>query len=81
MIQDLPICFDCQTRVNSLADAVFAPPWHDDPTFPSAAFHPLCLMRWRDRRHVARDAMLATLRLHFTGECECDLHEPDEERE
>lgn len=46
-IQDTPVCFECHERVdNSL---VFeAPCGHE--RCPSAVFHGLCLMRWREQR-------------------------------
>ena len=46
-VQDTPICFDCHEPVDS--SLVFeAPCGHDG--CPSAVFHGLCLMRWRELR-------------------------------
>lgn len=46
-LHDRPRCFDCCDVVDH--DPIFAAPCdHDD--CPSAVFHPLCLMRWRERR-------------------------------
>lgn len=74
MIQEVPICFDCERRIESVSDAVFANPARDELDAPSAIFHPLCLMRWRERREEAmkrfRAAHEAFLR-HVNGECSC----------
>ena len=73
MIQERPVCFDCEKRIDS-NDFVFAPPFSDDPTDESAVFHPLCLMRWRERREELqaryREAHAAFMR-HLSGECGC----------
>lgn len=46
-MQDYPICYRCQRRVDY--DPVFeAICGHDE--CPSAVFHGLCLMEWRDHR-------------------------------
>lgn len=71
MIQDRPVCFDCETRIDY--DPVFAPPWHDDLTYPSAAFHGICLMRWRERRAYVR----RVVERHLKRECSC--YDPDAE--
>lgn len=75
MIHELPICFDCETRISCLADAVFASPFYDeDPHAPTACFHGICLMRWRERR----DTVLERVAQHFRGECpDCQMPESD----
>lgn len=74
MIHDRPVCFDCEEPVQSLTDAVFAPPMCDHADCGSAIFHPLCLMRWRERRDQMyaqmQGAKQAFLR-HLSGECDC----------
>lgn len=74
MIQHKPVCFDCDTVVENLADAVFAPPWCDHQGCSSATFHGICLMRWRDRRQELRTQMekrMEAFRRHVEGECDC----------
>lgn len=78
MIQDRPVCFDCEERVTNLTDAVFAPPYLDDPTAPSAIFHPICLMRWRERRDALRERIYDALRRHAARECSCFEDAPDD---
>lgn len=73
MIQDRPVCFDCETQVDY--DPVFAPPWDDRPTSPSAVFHGVCLMRWRERRDTVRKVV----ERHLKQECSC--YKPDAEAE
>lgn len=80
MIHELPICFDCNERIERLDEAIFASPWYDeDPQAPTACFHGLCLMRWRERRDelIARiKDFQERLELHFRGECpDCQLPE------
>lgn len=75
MIQTKPFCFDCDTPVASLADAVFAPPWCDHEDCASAVFHGVCLMRWRERRdqvHQRVQAQIEAFRRHREGECGCE---------
>ena len=51
-MQELPICFDCNTEIKS--EPVFeAPCGHDDCR--SAVFHGLCLMEFREQRESATD--------------------------
>lgn len=74
MIQTQPICFGCEERIESVTDAVFAPPWCDHPQCASASFHGLCLMTWRDRRQELRlqiERRMEEFRRHATGECDC----------
>lgn len=75
MIQDRPVCFDCEEAIDSMADVVFAPPFEDEAhRAVSACFHGLCLMRWRERRGEIRERIrLAheSFMRHVTGECGC----------
>lgn len=50
MLQDLPICFDCTERIDHspVFEALCS-----HPTCPSAVFHGVCLMRWREKREEA----------------------------
>lgn len=82
MIHELPICFDCETRIERIDEVVFASPLYDnDPTAPTACFHGLCLMRWRDRRAAIvehLDTLTNVLMAHFRGECpDCQTPESD----
>lgn len=46
-MQDRPICFQCHEAIEH--SSVFeAPCGHED--CPSASFHGICLMEWRERR-------------------------------
>lgn len=46
-LQDVPVCLVCAEKVRA-SDAVFeAPCGHED--CPSAVYHGLCLMEWRDK--------------------------------
>lgn len=78
MIQTFPRCFGCERQVEY--GAVYAPPTCDHEECPSAVFHGLCLMEWRERREQlqerAREAFAAFLR-HVSGECGC----PEQDRE
>ena len=71
MIQDRPICFECEKVVEH--DPVFAPPFGDDMSRESAVFHGLCLMQWREKREELikrmREAHTAFLR-HLNGDCD-----------
>ena len=54
-MQEVPICFNCGEGV-SVADSVFeAPCGHDE--HPTAIWHGLCLMDWRDNREVMAKRM------------------------
>lgn len=51
LMQRLPVCFTCDNPVEY--DPLFeAPCGHDQ--HPSAVFHPLCLMEWREMVAEAR---------------------------
>lgn len=53
-MQDRPVCFTCDQRIETNAEIVFeAPCGHLDCS--SAVFHPLCLMTWRERRDNFRE--------------------------
>lgn len=71
-VQDVPRCFGCEEPVTH--DAVYAAPLCEHETCPTAVFHPLCLMEWREhaaeRLEQFRAARAAFLR-HVNGECEC----------
>lgn len=57
-MQDRPVCLRCDKRIDH--DPVFeAPCGHD--RCPSAVFHGLCLMEWRE----ARDQFIQRLRKRF----------------
>lgn len=74
MIQNRPVCFDCDMLIESLTDAVFAPPFCDHLDCASAVFHGICLMRWRERREeIYRrvEARMEAFRRHVEGECDC----------
>lgn len=49
-LHERPLCFDCVKPVEY--DPIYAAPC-DHQDCPSAVFHPLCLMRWRERRDEA----------------------------
>lgn len=54
-MQGAPVCFNCDEAV-SAADAVFeAPCGHDE--HPSAVWHGLCLMEWRENHEAAMRIM------------------------
>lgn len=62
-LQTAPRCFDCIEEV-SASDAVFeAPCGHDD--CPSAVFHGLCLMTWRENREVVFKRLAEAARDYF----------------
>lgn len=74
MIQQKPVCFGCEDPIDSLGDAVFAPPWCDHQECCSATFHGLCLMKWRDKRQEIRtqiERRMEAFRRHAEGECDC----------
>lgn len=74
MIQNQPICFGCEVRIDNLGDAVFAPPWCDHPGCCSATFHGICLMTWREKRQEIRvqiERRMEAFRRHVEGECDC----------
>ena len=49
LMQERPICFQCDSAIQANADMVFeAPCGHDDCS--SAVFHAICLFDWRERR-------------------------------
>ena len=50
-LQDRPICFHCDTPIES-NDFVFCAPC-DHEECPSVVFHPICLMEWRQHRDEA----------------------------
>ena len=52
-VQLRPICWKCAHRVEH--DPVFAAPCDHDEC-PSAVFHGLCLMEWREERDRAMEA-------------------------
>lgn len=61
MMRRYPICWDCEKEVS------------DDPIFesicghedcPSAVFHGLCLMRWREQREIANRIVKAFIESH-----------------
>lgn len=61
-MQERPVCFGCDEAVDDPVSMVFeAPCGHD--TCPSAVFHGLCLMEWREK---GRDNMRRFSR--FIGE-------------
>lgn len=48
-MQDRPICFHCDKKVETNSEMVFeAPCGHNDCS--SAVFHAICLFGWRERR-------------------------------
>jgi hypothetical protein len=50
VLHDLPVCFDCQTRIEN--SPVFAAIC-GHATCPSVVFHGLCLMEWREKQQRA----------------------------
>ncbi len=46
-VQEAPICWGCQERIEH--SVVYAAPC-DHEECPSACFHGLCLMEWREKR-------------------------------
>lgn len=49
-MQDRPVCFKCDKKIETNAEMVFeAPCGHDHHS--SAVFHGICLMDWREHRH------------------------------
>jgi hypothetical protein len=74
VIHHKPVCFDCDSPIESGSDVVYAPPMCDHADCGSACFHPLCLMRWRERRDVARERaqkIAEGFAAHMNGECSC----------
>ena len=64
-LQERPICFDCRQEV-SASDAVFeAPCGHDG--CPSAAWHGVCLMRWREQSQDGYRAFMRYIVEHLRG--------------
>lgn len=53
-VQDRPICWRCETKIE--IEPVYAAPCDHDEC-PSAVFHGLCLMEWREERNRAEEAM------------------------
>ena len=61
-IQNIPRCFVCVEAIEG--DMVFeASCGHEQCS--SAAFHPICLMRWRDIKHMDHPDMLKIIRRWF----------------
>lgn len=74
MIQDRPVCFDCCTPILTNDEIIWSPPMREDPLSPSASFHGVCLMRWRERRETIRAQMESArqaFEAHVNGECSC----------
>lgn len=69
MIQDRPVCFHCDTRIEQ--QPVFAPPWCDDPECSSAVFHGVCLMIWREHLDELRKLARARQERHENKQCGC----------
>ena len=53
-VQERPICWRCEAKVEY--DPVYAAPC-DHESCPSAVFHGLCLMEWREERNRAEEAL------------------------
>ncbi len=52
-VQTRPVCWHCGERVEH--DPIFAAPCDHDEC-PSAVFHGLCLMEWREHRNRLEEA-------------------------
>lgn len=69
MIQDRPVCYRCDLKIES--DPVFAPPFCDDEECSSAVFHGICLMQWREHLDSVRQEVKKRQERHEARECGC----------
>lgn len=76
-MQERPVCLNCHEEIDDPVSLVFeAPCGHD--TCPSAAWHGLCLMEWRENGREDQRRFMRFIRELLDRAHEMGMRPPDE---
>jgi hypothetical protein len=65
-LHERPICYQCDSPIEENAEILFAAPCDHDRC-PSAVWHGLCLMQWREHREVLLERRRQWLSEHYVS--------------